>query len=130
MSCVHSRRLSGNSRFVGCSDSLEQRRRLPYGVYLCWDGSAVIFDRRYQPRYRRALDGTVRRDDPGRRVHGIRGNLWFYNDDCSPRVNLETLRRITIIQRRWEAAVAGAYVALADLLPAEWIVNSSTKKAA
>jgi hypothetical protein len=114
---------------VGCN-SLEQRRRLPYGVYLCWDGSAVVFDRRYQPRYRRALDGAVRRDDPGRWVHGIRSWLWFYADDSSPRVSVETLRKITIIQRRWEAAAAGADIALADLLPAEWIVNSSTKKAA
>jgi hypothetical protein len=130
---------SGNENSP-CKDKLprlglEQRRCLPYGVYFTWDGQAVLFDRRYRPIYRRWPDGRVERDDPGRRVHGIRALAWLYDDNCSPRTSRETLRRVLAIQQRWYLPCLAlrqeeSCSDIGWLMPPEWMVNRTTRKAA
>ena len=110
--------------------SLDQRRRLPYGVYYCANGDTVVFDRRYQPRFCRDRNGVVHRDHPGRWVDGIIGHAWFYDDNSSPRVNGETLRRILAIRGRWEAAAAGMQLDPRLLVPIEWVINVKRHEAA
>jgi hypothetical protein len=106
-------------------------RRLPYGVYLCGDGSAVLFDRRYQPLFRIDSRGRVSADDPDRWVTGIVAKVWWYDDSCSPRCNPETRHRVSVLLQRWQAAAAGMPVALDQLLPATaWIFNRKPPLAA
>jgi hypothetical protein len=105
-------------------------RPLPYGAYLCSDGSAVLFDRRYQPMFRADRNGRVTADDPRRWVDGILGKVWFFDDTCSPRRNPETRRRVTAIHARWRAAAAGMHVPAAELLRVEWIFNCRSPLAA
>jgi hypothetical protein len=98
-------------------------RRFAYGAYFCSDGSTVLFDRRYQPMFRRDSTGRVSADDPARWVHGIVGRCWFYDDSCPPRRDPETRHRIDILLRRWEAAAAGEQIGPELLLPRDWILT-------
>lgn len=70
--------------------SREYRRQfLPYGKWICADGSEVLFNRNYGPMHRRRPDGTITSwpppfwndDDPKSPtwVHWLRQE-WFYDD--------------------------------------------------
>jgi hypothetical protein len=67
----------------------KQRRRLPYGIWGELDGSTTLFNRDYQPLWRRRPDGTVTRADE--RPHWVEQN-WFFNDSNPPWVNKKTLK--------------------------------------
>jgi hypothetical protein len=73
--------------------------------------------------FRLGHTGRVIRDDPDRWVPDIIAKVWFYTGATRPRINDETWRRVETLMRRWWSASAGAHVALADLLPDDWIVN-------
>jgi hypothetical protein len=59
------------------------RWRLIYGQWTTADGSEVLFDRRYRPRWRRTPDGTVEPADPSQWIEGIVQENWFYTDRAS-----------------------------------------------
>ncbi len=59
---------------------------LPYGMYVCHDGTVYLFNRGYQPlRCKRPQDDgsfAVSRD---KHVPNIAQNIHFWDDTCSPR---------------------------------------------
>jgi hypothetical protein len=70
---------------------------LPYGIWVEADGSQVLFNRKYQPIWRKKPDGTVSRVDdpigPGGKmwIHWVDQN-WFFNDGNTPWHNKKTLK--------------------------------------
>jgi hypothetical protein len=85
------------------------RRELPYGIWRENDGSEVLFNRGYNPIWRRRPDGSVRRvRDP----IGPNGKMWihwvsqdhFFNDACTPWHDAKSRKRCEAILREWLAA--------------------------
>jgi hypothetical protein len=58
------------------------RAKLLYGVWKTASGEEVLFDRRYQPRWRRTPDGTVTPADPLQWVDDIVRETWLYTERC------------------------------------------------
>ena len=59
------------------------RYRLIYGRWTTADGTEVMFDRRYRPRWRRKPDGVVEPADPSQWIDGIVEESWSYSDRTS-----------------------------------------------
>jgi hypothetical protein len=66
---------------AGDGESL--RSRLLYGQWVTADGTVVLFDRKYRPRWCRNSDGTIRRADPSKWIDNIVHESWFYTDCAS-----------------------------------------------
>ncbi len=74
---------------------------LIYGQWTNADGTVVLFDRRYRPRWRRTPDGTVEPADPTQWIDGIIHKSWFYRD----RTSLSDRKRICVrIASEWGLA--------------------------
>jgi hypothetical protein len=56
------------------------RAKLLYGQWTTADGTVVLFDRKYRPRWRRKPDGIVEPADPAQWIEGIVGETWLYTD--------------------------------------------------
>jgi hypothetical protein len=69
---------------------------LPFGCWLLADASEVLFNRNYQPLWRRTLDGTVTRVDPDQRFDWIKQS-WLYDDSNPPERNPKTRKRLKLI---------------------------------
>jgi hypothetical protein len=71
------------NRSLSAGDGESSRSKLFYGQWITADGTVVLFDRKYRPRWRRTPDGTVTPADPSQWVDGIVQESWFYSDRCS-----------------------------------------------
>lgn len=47
------------------------------------DGTVVLFDRKYRPRWCRYPDGTITTADPSEWIDNIVQELWFYSERAS-----------------------------------------------
>jgi hypothetical protein len=56
---------------------------LPYGRWLCADGTQVLFDRRYCGLWQRSPAGVT---IPAKNLwlENVEAEFWFFNDDCTP----------------------------------------------
>jgi hypothetical protein len=59
------------------------RSRLLYGQWVTIDGTVVLFDRKYRPRWCRYPDGTITTADPSEWIDNIVQELWFYSERAS-----------------------------------------------
>jgi hypothetical protein len=60
--------------------SWSARQKLLYGKWTTADGTVVLFDRKYRPRWRRKPDGTVAAADPAEWIDGIVHECWLYGE--------------------------------------------------
>ena len=58
---------------------------LPYGKWVCADGSSYLFNRYYQPIYRRCPDGVVEPADRSAWIDWT-SQVYFYNDASKPSI--------------------------------------------
>ena len=65
---------------------------LPYGMYICKDGSEVLFNRGYEPILKRHA-GVITYPKPHSWVDGVVDQVVFYNDGCSARHDKNTRDR-------------------------------------
>jgi hypothetical protein len=65
------------------------RAELPYGVWECDDGTRYLFNRKYEPIWRRTPAGVVSAVVGKFWVHWAKQE-WFYNDDNPPWRNSKT----------------------------------------
>jgi hypothetical protein len=65
--------------------------RLPYGIWTCGDGSEVLFNRDYEPLWRRLPDGTARPEEPDEGIEWVRMDP-FYDDGTPTRQRLKAGR--------------------------------------
>jgi len=66
------RRAGSNFKFV-------TKMFMPYGRWTLRDGTDVLFNRRYEPIWKR-INGHVTPADPREWVEGIVGQEWYYKD--------------------------------------------------
>jgi hypothetical protein len=71
------------NRRVSASDGGSSRSRLLYGQWTLRDGTEVLFDRKYRPKWCRKSDDTVSPADPTQWIDDIVQAVWFYTDRCS-----------------------------------------------
>jgi hypothetical protein len=78
------------------------RAKLLYGQWTTADGTEVLFDRKYRPKWRRHPDGTVEPADPSEWIDDIVQENWFYTD----RASLSERKQINArIAAEWRLAV-------------------------
>jgi hypothetical protein len=59
------------------------RQELPYGVWTCADGTEVLFNRRYQPIWRRTPGGAVKPTKRDEWIDRI-DQKWIFGDGDLP----------------------------------------------
>jgi hypothetical protein len=74
------------------NETERMRQELPYGVWTCADGTEVLFNRRYQPIWRRTPGGAVK---PTKRDERIKwtDQKWIFGDGNPPWRSPESRRR-------------------------------------
>jgi hypothetical protein len=87
----------GHSRCQGkpLTKRERMRRELPYGVWVCGDGTLVLFNRGYAPIWKRTPDGTVTRVKTpafGKNWVKWEKQYHFFNDSNPPWRNAQTRR--------------------------------------
>lgn len=60
------------------------RSTYPYGKWTMEDGTQVLFNRRYQPIWKKQPDGTVIEADKDWEVPEIAIKEYYYDDSCPP----------------------------------------------
>jgi hypothetical protein len=68
-------------------------RRLPYGRWLCSDGTEVLFSRRYKPLWSRSPGAAAVPMVGNEWIQNIVDERWFYDDKNEPWVNPATYSR-------------------------------------
>ncbi len=58
---------------------------LPYGMAFCTDGSAFLYNRRYEPMYIKSLEGVVTPADRTAWKKAV-SQIWFYDDGTKPSI--------------------------------------------
>lgn len=56
------------------------KNELPYGLWFIEDGTMFIFNRNYQPMYKRNLDGTISKPPRTAWIEDIKSTMHFYED--------------------------------------------------
>jgi hypothetical protein len=96
---------------LGRKHVLQMRRELPYGVWTCADGTRVLFNRDYQPIWKRTSDGVVTRVDiPPSGMNWVNWDTQdhFFNDGNPPWYCKETLRRLKRVLAEFGVRQGGA----------------------
>jgi hypothetical protein len=70
-------------RPINAGDGESSRSKLLYGQWTTADGTDVLFDRKYRPKWCRKPDGTVTAADPLGWIDNIVRVSWFYTDRAS-----------------------------------------------
>jgi hypothetical protein len=70
-------------RGLGAGAEESSRSKLLYGEWTTADGTVVLFDRKYRPRWRRTPDGIVTPADPSKWIDDILQEAWFYTERAS-----------------------------------------------
>jgi hypothetical protein len=58
---------------------------LPYGMWVCLDGSTYLFNRKYQPIYQKTPDGVVVPADREGWIKWV-SQIYFYDDSAKPAI--------------------------------------------
>lgn len=69
----------GRERRLGTASEFVIHMLMPYGKWSLADGSEVLFNRCYEPIWRRT-SGCITQADPTEWIKGITDQEWFYKD--------------------------------------------------
>jgi hypothetical protein len=75
------------------NETERMRQELPYGVWTCADGTEVLFNRRYQPIWRRTPGGAVKPTKRDEWIDRIADQKWIFGDGDPPWRSPESRRR-------------------------------------
>jgi hypothetical protein len=94
------------------AERLYLRQTLPYGAWSEKDGSIVLFNRNYEPLWRRSPDGTTTKVTGAISHRGVVWIDWtkqehFFHDGCTPWHNVKT-RELCESILRWFDVPGGA----------------------
>jgi hypothetical protein len=103
----------------------------PYGVFICNDGTQVLFDFEYRPIWKRLDVGAASRADPAEWVDWIKV-YWLHDHDLLPEYSAALRQALALVVdefvagrglwvRRWEPRYAGELVARRPIPPSNVI---------
>jgi hypothetical protein len=77
---------------------------LPYGQWTYADGTEILFNRYYQPIFKRNSAGVVSKCDPDCWID-YDEEAWFFTDPNSPWFNKETFKKCVAFLTEWGVPV-------------------------
>lgn len=82
------------------SEAEIMRCRLPYGIWICMNGSQILFNRDYNAIWLKPKEGGVVAIDPDARIIYTE-QVFFFNDNNPPWINKRTLEGCIKVLREW-----------------------------